>query len=296
MKRGFSLIEMLIVIGIIVILAAVILSAFGGARESAKLTKCQSNLRNLAAAANAYAQGQVVDEDDYKNCCYPNAACANMNEFDFSAAGAWITYARDGSSQAITCLSDDEEIRYALTNGVMWQVVNGNSDVYKCPVHVQTCIDAVGRSPGWSYVMNGSFSGKSPLDPNLRADRLLMFAELPGLDDTKIKPAKFNAQKMPKFSTANSTANDAVLQCETTVAHGGKGASAISGNPESIGFNHVRGKTLVGVVAFADGHTETLVLPKNTDLVKLTTWLCDSYDVFYQNGRYTYDQDSVPEE
>jgi prepilin-type N-terminal cleavage/methylation domain-containing protein/prepilin-type processing-associated H-X9-DG protein len=56
--NGFTLIELLVVIAIIAILAAVLFPVFARARESARQTKCLSNLSQLCKAAYMYA-------DDY---------------------------------------------------------------------------------------------------------------------------------------------------------------------------------------------------------------------------------------
>lgn len=53
-KDGFTLIELLVVIAIIAILAAILFPVFARAREAARKSSCQSNLKELALAAQMY--------------------------------------------------------------------------------------------------------------------------------------------------------------------------------------------------------------------------------------------------
>src|SRR5918993_278595 len=53
-RRGFTLVELLIVIGIIAVLLALLVPTLAAAREVAKTTQCLGNLRQLAIAAATY--------------------------------------------------------------------------------------------------------------------------------------------------------------------------------------------------------------------------------------------------
>lgn len=55
-RKGFTLIELLVVIAIIAILAAILLPVFARARENARKSTCQSNLKQLGSAVLQYKQ------------------------------------------------------------------------------------------------------------------------------------------------------------------------------------------------------------------------------------------------
>jgi len=95
-EHGFTLIELLVVIAIITILAAILFPVFAHAREKARQTSCQSNVRQIGMAMLMYAS-------DYDNA-FPLVGCpVPANLF----IGSWMDTLQPYTSslQVYTCPS-----------------------------------------------------------------------------------------------------------------------------------------------------------------------------------------------
>ena len=54
-QHGFTIVELLVVVSIIALLIAILLPAIGKARDAARITQSQGNMRNLAVSNDTYA-------------------------------------------------------------------------------------------------------------------------------------------------------------------------------------------------------------------------------------------------
>jgi prepilin-type N-terminal cleavage/methylation domain-containing protein/prepilin-type processing-associated H-X9-DG protein len=100
--RAFTLVELLVVIGIIALLVGILFPVFGRARDQARKTKCLANLRSIGQAVFAYAN---TNRDRLPNGNGPQV-------WDDADAANWVmkNFAEDvGEGRVFHCPSDKDD-------------------------------------------------------------------------------------------------------------------------------------------------------------------------------------------
>ena len=295
MKKAFTLIELLIVIGIIAVLTAVMMPVLTGGTESALSARCLANMRSLAIACQTYQMGETEAGK------FPIAYSQSRTILDSAQNGklirhvmelpGWISwfsnYAFDSAPETIevqdswnvSCYDPDYKVRdYCLSRGTLWAPAGQNAEVYRCPKHKRT-VKGV-KQVIWSYAMYKDIVPGNGLGTTFAApgmERKLLFAELQYLPNDKV-------EYKPNPSPCH--------QYDCTLEPGDE-------RRETIGINHVSGKNLCAHVVFGDGHVEKLIIPSrksksgvwridlsHKQIEDLTTWLCQGLDVSFNGTKF----------
>jgi prepilin-type N-terminal cleavage/methylation domain-containing protein/prepilin-type processing-associated H-X9-DG protein len=144
-RAGFTLLELLVVIALIAILAALLLPALNGARTRAQGYQCLNNTRQLVLAWTLYS------DDHNGRLAYNLGGNASRKTVARKSDLNWVNNVMSWE------LDSDNTNNTALTEASLGAYVGRSAQVYRCPS--DTVLSQVQREAGWttrnrSYSMN----------------------------------------------------------------------------------------------------------------------------------------------
>jgi len=149
-KRAFTLIELLLVITIILILAALMFPVFGSLKERARRTKCLNNLHQLTIAWLAYAgdnKGDLINHTPGAGGWVGSGADPLCIE-----NGMLFHYASDVKLYRCPTDKSTRKVNYSLSCRVSWDRTYGAlpnlSDIKKASGFIVFCEE---WDPRWPY-------------------------------------------------------------------------------------------------------------------------------------------------
>ena len=242
-RTAFTLVELLVVIGIIAVLVAMLLPALNKAKKQGMLVQCQSNLRQIM-------QGTLLYANDNKGC-FPCAYLTGVSTLKVQSVPQLLSRADIGgkyitSGKVYDCPADD-------TRGKLF--VGNNAD-----------------TPGGSigvggYSLSGWFSGSDSYDNNISYG----YNRQAGFNDNEATKTAYVPYKQGRraIGKKNSTAYDPIwwdMECGPDT--GGRWSYlyqtarlkwVAGGNSDSAYSARHDGKLNI---AGADGHVESLTLTR----------------------------------
>jgi len=233
-RRGFTLVELLVVIGIIAVLISILLPVLNKAKQQAYGVKCESNMKQLMYATTMYVsawKGQIP----FANWGNPEDA----GVYRFGWLYATLAKDRKGFPQG---QGGGKWTPHPPVDGVMtgelWPYIKALG-IYHCPI----TDPGLWVNTNWltDYLMNGAmlcYGEKGPLNPN-------------GILGVKVPGLKISAFRRPSESVIYFEALEQKYEGQNNTTVVWNDGSSFP-REENLSDRHRKGAN----VAFLDGHVE----------------------------------------
>jgi prepilin-type processing-associated H-X9-DG protein/prepilin-type N-terminal cleavage/methylation domain-containing protein len=226
-RRAFTLVELLVVIGILAVLIALLLPSLSSSREHARSLRCLANLREMVTAAHAYA-------NTYRGY-YPPALAASTN--------GTTAYA---DSWDYTIVTDMTTFKQTAEPGLLWRSGRTDMRIHQCPSFEGSAMAVLNEHTGYNYntshIGRGLYAAGTKFDP----------------------PAKVSDVRRPEHTAlfgdgefGNGGAGGAIGANKYMRSPAPSEFPSDAGVPRHAGTQGYRHRKRTNI-AFADGHAESL--------------------------------------
>lgn len=218
-KHGFTLVELLVVIGVIALLISILLPALNKARQASQTVQCQSNLRQLTMAFIMYT--------------YDNKGRVYCKE----------TWYKDNIVNGVT-----------YSNGLAYYIRGFNIQVQHCPSMVSQWTTLKAEDREMTDVMRLLGYGWN-VDYTTYAYNSFWFS--PNYWSGIIEPMRLEQARKSSYALIFADSTQQIIYSGDAGSQVGDWITARHGQPKTYSYYNLPGK-YVANASFADGHVELL--------------------------------------